>query len=148
LTSQPAPDFQLERLSEGTVKLSDLKGKVVLLNFWATWCGPCREEMPHLTKVYEKYRHQGFEILAITTDETSDRPKVAAFVEKYGLTFPVLYDDGIAKAYDVNGMPTTVYIDAQGHTRHQTTGFYGDDTAREQEVVIKELLKGISSPPR
>ena len=148
LTSKPAPDFQLERLSGATVTLSDLKGKVVLLNFWATWCGPCREEMPHLAKLYEKYRDQGLEILAITTDEKSDRAKVAPFVEKYGLTFPVLYDEGIADAYGVNGMPSTVYVDAQGRTRYQTTGFYGDDTTREQEVVIKELLKDISKPTR
>ena len=148
LTSQPAPEFQLERLSGGRVKLSDLKGKVVLLNFWATWCGPCREEMPHLAKIYEKYRDRGFEILAITTDEKSDRPKVAPFVEKYGLTFPVLYDDGTAEAYNVNGIPATVYVDAQGRTRYQTTGFHGEDTVREQEVVIKELLKGNGSPPR
>jgi thiol-disulfide isomerase/thioredoxin len=147
LTSQPAPDFQLERLSGGTIKLSDLKGKVVLLNFWATYCGPCQEEMPHLTKIYERYRNRGLEILAITTDERSDRSKVASFVDKFGLTFPVLYDDGTAKAYNVNGMPTTVYIDAQGRTRYHTTGFYGDDTIREQEVVINELLKGISTPP-
>ena len=144
LTSQPAPDFELERLSGGTVKLSDLRGKVVVLNFWATWCGPCRQEMPHLAKVYEKYRDRGFEILAITTDEKADRPKVAPFVEEHGLTFPVLYDDGIAGAYGVNGMPATVYIDAQGRTRYQTTGFHGDDTVREQEVVIKELLKASS----
>ena len=144
MTSQPAPDFQLERLSGGTVKLSDLKGKVVVLNFWATWCGPCRQEMPHLAKVYEKYRDRGFEILAITTDEKSDRPKVAPFVKEHGLTFPVLYDDGTADAYGVNGMPTTVYIDVQGRTRYQTTGFHGDDTVREQEVVIKELLKASS----
>jgi thiol-disulfide isomerase/thioredoxin len=146
LTSTAAPDFELERLSGGTVKLSELKGRVVLLNFWATWCGPCREEMPHLAKLYEKYRDQGLEILAITTDEKSDRAKVAPFVAKYGMTFPVLYDVGVADAYGVNGMPTTVYIDAQGRTRYQTTGFNGDDTAREQEVVIKELLKDVASP--
>jgi peroxiredoxin len=141
LTNQPAKDFQLAALDGRTIRLSDLKGKVVMLNFWATTCGPCITEMPHLVKLYERYRSRGVEILAISTDTDAYRHAVPPFAKKYGLNFPVLYDEGAEKAYQVNGIPTTVFIDREGHVRYRNVGFSATETIRVTEVVLNELLK-------
>src|SRR5260370_36099384 len=82
----PAKDFQLESLDGSKIRLSDLKGKVVMLNFWATWCAPCISEMPLFVRMYEKYRAQGFEILAVSVDDKVDRYKVAPFAKEHKLT--------------------------------------------------------------
>jgi peroxiredoxin len=140
LINQPTRDFQLSALDGRKVKLSDLKGKVVLLNFWATTCGPCIAEMPHLVKLYERYRDRGVEILAISTDAEAERHAVRPFAAKFRVTFPVLYDDKTEDAYEVDGIPTTVFIDRQGQVRYRSIGF-GDETMRATEVVLKELLK-------
>jgi len=140
-TNEPAKDFQLDALDGRKIKLSDLKGKVVILNFWSTSCGPCIEEMPHLVKLYEKFRDRGVEILAISTDAEIYRHRVPPFAKKYGLNYPVLYDDGVEKAYRVIGLPTTFFIDKQGNVRYCSEGFFGTETMRLTEVVLNELLK-------
>jgi peroxiredoxin len=140
-TNQPAKDFQLAAIDGRKIKLSDLKGKVVIVNFWATSCGPCVSEMPHLVKVYERYRDRGVEILAISTDREVDRSRVVPFAKQYQLNFPVLYDEGAEKAYQVYGIPTTLFIDKQGSIRYRTEGFYGAETIRLTDVVLNELLK-------
>jgi peroxiredoxin len=140
LINQPASDFQLAAVDGRKIRLSDLKGQVVLLNFWATTCGPCITEMPHLVKLYEQYRDRGGEILAISTDAETERHAVRPFAAKFGVTFPVLFAEGTDNAYGVNGIPTTVFIDRQGNVRYRSVGF-GDETMRLTDVVLKELLK-------
>lgn len=138
--SNQASDFTLKTIDGRAVRLADLKGKVVLLNFWATWCGPCIKEMPYLVSLYEKYRSEGFELLAISVDDKADRDEVIAFAPKHGMIFPVLFDDGVRSRYGVNAFPTNVFIDRQGRERHRLAGV-GPETARSLEIIIAELLK-------
>jgi thiol-disulfide isomerase/thioredoxin len=138
--NEQAKDFDLEAVGGQRYKLSDFKGKVVLLNFWATWCGPCAQEMPHLLELYKKNRERGLEILAISVDSKADRYKVAPFAEKYNLTFPVLFGEELAKIYDINAYPTNIFIDRQGNIRYRQSGL-SDEAKRVHEFVINELLK-------
>ena len=131
-------DFQLESIDSRTHTLSGLKGKVVLVNFWATWCGPCREELPNLVRLYEKYKGRGFEVIAISIDE--DRKKVPQFVREYKLTFPVFYDVGMKDYFNASGVPTNVFIDREGKMRYRTVGF-DEESIRELEAVINVLIK-------
>ncbi len=96
--------------------------------------------MPHLVKVYDGYRDRGVEILAISTDIEADRAGVVPFVKQFNVNFPVLYDDGMEKVYQVNGWPTTLFIDKKGNIRYRTVGFF-DETPRLTEAVLNELLK-------
>ena len=129
-----APDFKLKTLSGKEVALSDYKGKVVLVNFWASWCPPCREEMPLFKRVYEKYRNKGFEILAVSTD-TSAEP-VKKFVKDYRINFPVLLDDGsVASLYGIQGLPTSFLVGRDGKILKVRLGEY-----KEVEKDIKKFL--------
>jgi len=138
--NRPAKDFQLDSIDGRKRRLSDLKGKVVLVNFWATWCGPCVAEMPLFARVYEKYKERGFELLAISDDDLADRDLVRQFAQKHQLNFPVLYDDGIARLYDVDGYPVSVFIDRQGNLRYVQDGPF-DVGGRRLEIILNELLK-------
>lgn len=116
---QKAPNFELQSLSGETFKLSDYKGQMVMLNFWASWCPPCRVEMPHMETYYQEFKEEhNIEILAVnmTTLERGSEDKVPEFVDKHGLTFPILMDEkGDAKdLYDVMVYPTTYIINAKG----------------------------------
>lgn len=106
-----APDFSLQNLDGEMVTLSDLRGQVVLINFWATWCGPCVEEMPTIDA---RYRQGDFEVLAVDFDEPAD--VVAEFVRELGISFPILLDPGgeIQRLYQVRGYPTTFFVDETG----------------------------------
>lgn len=137
--NRPAKDFHLESIDGRWYRLSDLKGKVVLVNFWATWCGPCISEMPLFARIYEKYREQGFELLAISGDDPADRELVGQFAQKHQLNFPVLYDEGAAKLYDVDGYPVSVFIDRQGNVRFVQDGAF-DAVGRRLEIILNELL--------
>lgn len=110
----PAPDFTLKNLSGENVTLSALKGQVVLINFWATWCSPCREEMPALQRRYEALKDQGFTVLAV--DDNEAEKDVSAFAQAYALTFPILLDPGenVVGLYRVYAFPTTFIVDQQG----------------------------------
>jgi thiol-disulfide isomerase/thioredoxin len=112
----PAPDFTLPTLSGEAIRLADLRGKVILLNFWATWCGPCRAEMPVIEALYQRYKDRGLEVVAVNLDILSTAG-VAAFVQEVGVTFRVGLDPSwsIARAYRVLGLPTTYLIDRAGH---------------------------------
>lgn len=115
-TRQPFPiDFRLPDLRDQPIRLSDLRGRVVLLNFWATWCPPCRAEMPSMQALYQDYREKGFEILAISSD-VKGKETVAPFVERLGLTFPMLLDprNVVGTQLRVRGIPTSYVLDKQG----------------------------------
>jgi thiol-disulfide isomerase/thioredoxin len=133
-----ADDFELASIDGRKVRLSELKGKVVVINFWATWCGPCISEMPHLIALYEKYKARGLEILAISTDE--EKEKVRPFVTQKRMTFPVFNEPKERKHFQVELIPTNIFIDKEGMIRYRTMGF-AEGGERELEVVISELLK-------
>ena len=109
-----APDFQLPSLNGQSVSLSDFRGKPVLLNFWATWCGPCRFEMPFIQGIYEEWSDKGLVVLAINTGESSS--KVRGFLQSHSLSFPVLLDTNqdVALKYNIRAIPTTFFIDKDG----------------------------------
>ncbi len=111
--TRPAPDFRLAKLDGGVLRLSELKGKAVIVNFWATWCGPCKKEMPLFSAAYAK-AGGALEIVAVNVKESADvaRP----FRDEWGLAFPVVLDsDGrVAQQYVVNGLPVSYFIDANG----------------------------------
>lgn len=109
-----APDFSLETLDGETITLSDLRGQAVLVNFWATWCPPCRKEMPAIQQLYEQYRGQGFTVLAVDLQESE--AQVADFTAQMGLTFPILIDSGgqVFSRYGVRALPSTFFVDPDG----------------------------------
>jgi len=111
-----APDFELSTTAGDTIKLSDLRGQAVLVNLWATWCPPCRAEMPAIEKIYNEYKDQGFTVLAVDMTYQDDPAAVLPFVEEYGLTFPILLDKTgeMGKAYQLKSLPSSYFIDREG----------------------------------
>ena len=136
---QPAPDFTLKNNSGKNIKLSELRGQVVLLNFWATWCGPCRQEMPLLGKIHEKYKGIGFTVLAVNVEEDS-KPAIS-MINKTNIKLPVLFDNEnkVSKLYKVSAMPTTVIIDRDGNMRYLHEGYKPGDEEKYKEWVKKLL---------
>jgi thiol-disulfide isomerase/thioredoxin len=118
---QPAPDFELETLSGESLRLSELRGRPVLINFWATWCAPCVLEMPTIEKYYDQYSQQ-FSVLAVNNDEPAG--EVANFVQEMGLSFDILLDPGakVQNLYRLRGYPTSIVVDAEGILRVQHIG--------------------------
>ncbi len=136
----PAPDFTLKGADGRNLRLQEQRGQVVLVNFWATWCGPCRQEMPHLNRLYDKYRASGFTLLAVNID---DDPRTAtATAAKLGLRFPVLLDTdkAVSKRYDLGSMPATVLIDRDGKVRFLHRG-YREGMELSYEQQIRDLVK-------
>ena len=123
LVGQPAPEFSLADLKGNAVRLANLKGRVVFVNVWATWCEPCRQEMPSMQSLYTTLAGPGFEMLAVSADQ-SERKVVARFVETYHLSFPVLPDPDlqVAERYRVTGYPETFVIDRNGKIVHHEIG--------------------------
>ena len=142
-----APDFTLRDLDGQEVSLSGLKGKVVVMSFWATWCGPCKEEMPHLFEMYKKYGEQGLVILSISTDDARSASKVKPFIMKMGYTFPVLLDreSTVVGTYNpAKTLPYTVVVDRDGNVAHRATGYNpGDEAELEQKLLP---LLGVAAP--
>lgn len=139
--NQLAPDFELQSLSGEKIRLSDYRGKKVFLNFWASWCGPCKVEMPYMENYYKKYRDlENVEIIAVNmTKGELNTKKVQEFVDAHGLTFPVLLDSNgdIERIYKVIGLPTTYLIDEDGIVVH---GFAGAvKNANEIEKLINKI---------
>ena len=122
------------------MRLQEQRGRVVMINFWASWCGPCREEMPHLARLYEKYRASGFTVLAVNIDE--DPSKAARLAQQLGMRFPVLLDTGkqVSRTYDLSAMPSTVLVDRDGRVRHVHRG-YRDGYEETYDRQIRELLR-------
>lgn len=136
-----APDFTLEQVGGGSVTLADLRGQVVLINLWATWCPPCRAEMPAIEQVYRDLRDQGFVVLAVNTTFQDREADAAAFVAQYGLTFPVLLDrDGaVSNRYQLRGLPTSFFVDRQGVIRSVVVGGPMSETLIRSKV--EDLLQ-------
>jgi len=111
-----APDFSLQDEKGETYRLADLRGRPLLVNFWASWCGPCRAEMPALEKVSQRYREQGFLVLGVNATNQDDAKAASAFAQQLGLSFPILFDqDGSAsRLYQVRSLPSSFLIDADG----------------------------------
>ena len=135
-----APDFTLRTLSGPNTRLQEQRGRVVMINFWATWCGPCRQEMPHLNRLYDKYRSAGFVLLGVNVDD--DARNAADVALKLGIKFPVLLDTdkAVSHLYDLSTMPSTVLIDRDGRVRYIHKGYLAgvEDVYDKQ---IRELLK-------
>ncbi len=123
LAGQTAPDFALKSATGDNLRLSEYRGEVVMINFWATWCGPCRQEMPHLEELYNRYQRVGFNLLGVNIDDDSGR--AMQMVEELGVTFPVLFDEQkeVSKLYSVEAMPVTLLLDRSGTVRHVHLGY-------------------------
>jgi peroxiredoxin len=120
---QPAADFVLRSLGSANIRLSEHRGEVVLINFWATWCGPCRQEMPLLDELYTKYQRAGLTVLGVNIDAPA--AQAADMVQVLKVTYPVLIDDRqeVSRLYQIGTMPLTVLIDRQGVVRYVSQGF-------------------------
>ena len=138
--SATAPDFTLRSVGGANLRLHELRGQVVMVNFWATWCGPCRQEMPHLNRLYEKYHASGFVLLGVNVDD--DTRNAIGVAAKLGVKFPVLWDTDkkVSRLYDLATMPSTVLIDRDGKVRYVHRGYLNgyEDTYEKQ---VRELLK-------
>lgn len=139
--SGPAPGFTLQSLDGAPVSLSAQKGNVVMINFWATWCVPCRQEMPHLQALYEKYQGLGFELLAVNV-EKDNAAGARKWLEETPVTFPVLFDSNneVTKLYKVQTMPTTVLIGRDGTMRFIHHG-YKPGFENEYQTQVRALLR-------
>jgi len=137
-----APSFELESLSGGKVSLPDYRGKVVFINFWATWCSTCEVEMPSMEKLYQKYKDHGFEMLTISVDK--DQSLIEPFMKKYNLTFPVLLDpdsEVAKKDYKTTGVPETFIVNREGIIVFKRVG--PDDWASDEMMeAFAQLVLG------
>ncbi|ACL71644.1 peroxiredoxin-like protein [Thioalkalivibrio sulfidiphilus HL-EbGr7] len=139
-SSPMAPDFTLKSASGENLRLSDFRGQVVLLNFWATWCAPCRQEMPPLNALHERYQRLGFVVLGVSID---DDPRVAArMAQQLSVSYPILFDTDkrISRLYEVRAMPSTYLIDRDGRVRHVHLG-YRDGYIEMYQQQVRELLQ-------
>ncbi len=137
-----APGFDLPSLTGGNYKLSDYQGKVVFINFWATWCGTCKVEMASMEKLYQTFKKDGFEMLTISVDK--DMSLIKPFMEKYNLTFPVLLDpeSKLAKGkYKTTGVPETFVVNQEGIIVYKAIG-PDDWSTPEMMQAFSQLIKG------
>jgi peroxiredoxin len=134
-----APDFTLKSLDGKNTRLKEYRGQVVLINFWASWCGPCRQEMPLLEKIDKRYRDAGFTVLGVNVEGKSGPAKEVA--TKAGVSFPVLVDEGqkVSQMYALESMPSSVILDRDGVIRYVHRGYKPGDEAKYLEVV-KQLI--------
>jgi peroxiredoxin len=139
-TGGPAPAFTLTTVNGDSATLSQYKGQVVMLNFWATWCGPCQQEMPLLDQMYRKYKPAGFTLIGVNVDK--DAPPVRQLLDRKPVGFPVLLDPAsqVSKAYHVDEMPSTVLIDRKGNVRYLHRGYKPGDE-NEYQDRIRQLIR-------
>ena len=135
-----APDFTLKTLDGQEVTLTKLKGKVVLLDFWATWCAPCREAIPHLINLQKTYREKGIEVIGMNMDR-GDAETVRRFVKSMDIPYPItLTSEEVSRNYGVTGLPTTILIDQEGKIRQKFLGFTSE-IAKQITSTIVELTQ-------
>lgn len=139
--SGKAPDFTLTSLQGSVIRLSELRGKVVIVEFWAMWCLPCRELLPELNKVYEKFKDKNFELLGISVDRGGDAlSRVRAFAKEYAIIYPIMVDNGkVNVAYGVSGIPAMFIIDKEGKVVSRHMGFipgFADKLSKEIEGLL------------
>ena len=134
----PAPDFTLKSDSGKNLKLSEHRGEVVLINFWASWCGPCRQEMPLLSELHDKYKSLGFTVLGVNVEQDSSDAK--KLLREMPVSFPVLFDSDstVSKQYDVVAMPSTVLVDRNGKMRYLHKGY----KPGEEEIYL-EMVRSL-----
>ena len=133
----PAPSFTLTNLSGQPSGLSAYKGQVVMVNFWATWCGPCQQEIPLLDAMYKKYKPAGFTLIGVNVDK--EAPPVKQLLERKPVSYPVLLDPAnqVSKAYHVDEMPSSVIIDRKGQIRFVHRGYRPGDENEYQDLIRK-----------
>lgn len=141
LEGQVAPDFALKSSTGENLRLSEYRGNVVMINFWATWCGPCRQEMPLLDELYTRYERVGFSLLGVNIDDDSRR--AMQMIEDLGVSFPVLFDarKEVSQLYQVEAMPVTVLVDREGNVRHVHHGYkpgYEDKYLDQVRSLLRE----------
>jgi peroxiredoxin len=138
---EPAPEYAAADLAGDTVRLSGLRGEVVLLNLWATWCAPCRHETPYLQSLYEEKAAEGFRIVGISMDTRNAAEDVAMFVEEYGVTYTILHDPQMRgmESYQVLGLPATFLIDRDGVLRWMRYGPVDGSDSQFMKAVADAL---------
>lgn len=136
-----APDFSLLDLQGERITLSELRGRPLLINLWATWCPPCKAEMPDMQSVYEDYRESGFQILAVNATHQDSAAATASFVQEYGLTFPVLMDTSgeVSRQYQMRALPTSFFVDREGVIQEVVVG--GPMSQALLRVRVEQLLE-------
>ncbi len=135
-----AADFTLKSNKDENLRLEEMRGDIVLINFWASWCGPCRKEMPILEDISKKYQDLGVTVLGINVEEDSSPAK--RILAELGISFPILFDSKnvVSELYNVDAMPMTVVVDRQGYQRFLHRGYKSGDEVKYQNV-IKGLLR-------
>jgi peroxiredoxin len=135
-----APDFTLKSLEGSNLRLEEYRGQVVLINFWASWCGPCRQEMPLLDRLHHRYEDTGFAVLGVNVE--GEVEPAQEIVDKTNVTFPILIDESqkVSEMYNLQAMPSTVVVDRDGVVRYIHLGYKPGDEAKYVEVV-KKLIR-------
>ena len=141
MIGQKAPDFALKSSTGENLRLSEYRGEVVMLNFWATWCGPCRQDMPLLDDLYNRYERVGFQWRGVNIDDNSQR--AIDMMKELGVDFPILFDASkdVSKLYEVNAMPVTVILDREGNVRYVHKGYkpgYEEKYLNEVRALLRE----------
>jgi peroxiredoxin len=139
--SGPAQNFTLKSAQGSNIRLSEYRGQVVLINFWASWCGPCRQEMPHLNELQKKYEALGFTVFGVNVEQ--DRKMADQVLKDIPVSFPILFDESnaVSELYDVDAMPVTVLVDRNGDIRFAHRGYKsGNEDVYERQIrsLIKE----------
>jgi peroxiredoxin len=141
-TGFEAPDFKVANNQGESISLSDYKGQAVLLNYWASWCSPCRAEMPAMERIYQEYKDQGFEILAVNSSQQDDKQKAIDFAKELELSFPILFeeDGSVSKQYQIQALPSSFFIDKDGVIQEIVIG--GPMSEALLLIRVQNLLEG------
>jgi len=140
-----APNFELRTLDGQEIVLFKLKGKVILLDFWATWCGPCRESIPHLIQLYNTYQKNGLEVIGMNVDR-GDIDTIRHFVKSLDIPYPItITSQEVERGYGVTGLPTTILVDKEGRIREKIAG-YTSGIAKQMTTKVVDLISENPNP--